>query len=80
MSKIVQGQNECETTKPEVINETKLDLTVTNKGKDCCMGCQCSKQNVSIDESAKIGSFIEKLLRNNNKGKATVKIEIQFDG
>ena len=58
---------------------SNFEVAVPNKSNMNCLGCSCQRKNVPISESDKIGDMIKKILSSKPQGKATIKLDIQFD-
>ena len=72
-------------TKPmhiKKVNEINPSLEISVKEVSESVGtvgeCSCNKKSISIEQTEKIGKIISSLLSNRKKGKATVRLEIEF--
>ena len=77
LSEIIGGCKDGVTEKTVKLQESDLELKVTDKGMKE-IGCSCAKKTVKVDKSDQLGTVISDLLKARNGGKAVVRIEIEF--
>ena len=77
MSKIIQGGGSKNVSNRD--SDAKLEVSMTNKCETGSMSCCCNGKEISINETNGKGDMIGQILKACKGGKATIKIELQFD-
>ena len=81
MSKIIQFDSKKEEKKQVEPMEVEADLeiSVNEKSSSGCVSFKCNKKKVKSCEIDQISEFIDRMLKIKLKGRATIKVDIQFD-
>ena len=68
---------ECKESIEKHTQVTSFEVTLTDKAQGN-MSCKCTKNDVPLTEAEEIGNLVKKMLEGRRSGKATIKLEIDF--
>ena len=79
LSNIIKAEGGSVNIEQNEIQDSDMQISVKQKSEVGSLCCSCNNQTVKVAKTSELGDMIDQIVNVKRRGKATIKIEIEFD-